>query len=79
MKFYFEMTDTFCGELNYCWLHRFAIEAKSLHGALMKLSRETGFNFKFDGMVYRAKRACVAAYVLDHEVDKEWEEKSVHL
>ena len=65
--FFFEMTDTFGGEPNYCWIKRFEIHAKSLHGALMKLSRETGFNFRFDGINYRAKKACVCAYEVSFE------------
>jgi len=63
--FYFEMTDTFGGELNYCWLTRFAINAKNLKGALIKLSKETGYNFRNNGLHYKAKHACVAAYELD--------------
>ena len=63
--FYFEMTDTFGGDLNYCWLTRFAINAKNLKGALIKLSKETGFNFRNNGLHYKAKHACVAAYELD--------------
>lgn len=66
-KFYFEMTDTFGEDLNYCWLKRFEISAKSLHGALIKLSYETGLNFRFDGINYRAKGACVAAYEVFQE------------
>jgi len=63
--YFFEMTDTFGGELNYCWVHRFQIEAKSLRGALQKLSRETGFNFRFDGNLYRARRAHIAAFEVE--------------
>lgn len=65
--FRFEMTDTFGGELNYCWIKRFEIKAKSLHGALIKLSRETGFNFRYDGLNYKARNAHVATYEVDHE------------
>ena len=53
--FYFEMTDTFGGDLNYCWLKRFKINAKNLKGALIKLSKETGFNFRNNGSYYKAK------------------------
>ncbi|NDC24546.1 MAG: hypothetical protein EBZ49_10535, partial [Proteobacteria bacterium] len=63
--FYFEMTDTFGGELNYTWIKRFEISAKSLHGALIKLSRETGFKFRFNGANYKAQGAHVCAYELD--------------
>ena len=76
--FYFEMTDTFGGECNYCWLHRFKIEAKTLHGALIKLSRETGYNFRNNGVHYKAKNACVAAYELE-EVESTWLEKAVEI
>jgi hypothetical protein len=70
--FYFEMTDTFGGELNYSWIKRFEIKASSLHGALIKLSRETGFNFRFNGFNYQARNACVCAYELDSEQDQNY-------
>ena len=31
-EYYFEMTDTFGGEANYCWLYKYKITAKTLHG-----------------------------------------------
>lgn len=63
--FYFEMTDTFGSDLNYCWLRRFEVKAKNLHGALCKLSKETGFNFRNNGSYYKAKNACIGLYELD--------------
>jgi len=77
--FYFEMTDTFGGELNYCWLHRFTIKAKNIRGALIKLSHETGYNFRFDGTNYKAKHACIVAYELDYELPSDWIERSTIL
>jgi hypothetical protein len=83
--FYFEMTDTFGGELNYCWLKRFKINAKNLKGALIKLSRETGFNFRNTGLHYKAKGACIAAYELDYDhaeyvtENTDWLEKAIEL
>ena len=74
--YYFEVTDTFGGELNYCWLNKFKIKAKSLHGALCKLSKHTGLNFKNKGSYYKAKNACIGAYELDSEVDQYWLESS---
>lgn len=82
-KFYFEMTDTFSGELNYCWIERFEVEAKSLRGALQKLSRVTGYNFRSTGMIgdfeklFKARKACVALYeISEHNFDgavfKDW-------
>ena len=81
--FYFEMTDTFGDELNYCWLHRFTIVAKNIRGALIKLSKKTGYNFRSDGIHYKAKNACVAAYQIDYEPESEmlttWIERSAKL
>lgn len=71
-KFYFEMTDTYAGELNYCWLHRFEVHAKNLKGALIKLSRETGFNFRYNGSYYKARSACIGIYELDYEIEENW-------
>ena len=82
-KFYFEMTDTFSGELNYCWIERFEVEAKTLLGALRKISQHTGYNFRSDGMIgdfeklYKARKACVALYeISEHNFDgtifKDW-------
>ena len=68
-KYFMEMTDTFGGELNYCWVERFEIKAKSERGALYKLSKETGLHFRNDGLDYRAKKACIAAYFLDYDAD----------
>jgi hypothetical protein len=83
--FYFEMTDTFGGDLNYCWLKRFKINAKNLKGALIKLSRETGFNFRNNGSYYKAKNACIGAYELDFDhaeyvtENTDWLEKAIEL
>ena len=61
--YYFEMTDTYGGESNYSWVHRFKVEAKSFHGALCKLSREVGCNFKktYDNR-WDAKNACICLF-----------------
>jgi hypothetical protein len=70
--FHFEVTDTFGGELNYCWLNRYIIKAKNIRGALIKLSKHTGLNFRYNGLHYKAKNACIAAYILDYEVNSNW-------
>ena len=70
--YYFELTDTFGGELNYCHLYRFAINAKSIRGALIKLSKHTGLHFRKNGLYYKAKKACLAAYEIEYEIDSCW-------
>lgn len=43
LEFYFvEITDTFGGEANYCWVRRYKVRAKSFLGAVQKISRHTG-------------------------------------
>jgi hypothetical protein len=78
-KFYFEVTDTFGYDLNYCWLHRYAIEAKNIRGALIKLSKHTGLKFRSNGSYYKAKNACIAAYELDQEIQQDWIDKAKNL
>lgn len=78
-EFYFEVTDTFGKELNYCWLHRFIVVAKSERGAISKLSRHLGLHFRNNGLHYKAKNACIAAYIIDWEVDTYWEERAERL
>lgn len=57
--FYFELTDTFGSELNYSHVTRFRVYASTIRGAVVKVSKETGYNFKFNGSYYKAKKACV--------------------
>lgn len=45
-KFYTEFTDLFCGELNYSFLERYLVTAKSQLGAVQKLARYYGLNFR---------------------------------
>lgn len=66
IDFYFEMTDTFGGELNYSWIRKFKVKAKSIRGALQIISRMTGFNFRKDfNNQYKAKNACIALYEIE--------------
>jgi len=45
--FYVEVTDLFCGELNYSWINRFHVEAYSSLGAIRKIARHYNLNFRF--------------------------------
>lgn len=38
-KFFIEMTDTFGGEANYCWVNRFTVDAKDARQALTKVKK----------------------------------------
>ena len=77
--YYFEMTDTFGGELNYCWLERFIIKANTLRGAINKLSRHTGLKFNNNGIYFEAKHTCIGAYEYPSDFDNpddNWLEKA---
>ena len=79
-QYFFEMTDLFGEHLNYSWVHRFTIHANSKHSALIKLSRETGFNFRYTGVYYMAKMAQIAAYQIEeYNVNSLLESTSKHI
>lgn len=74
--FFVEMTDTYGGEANYCWVKRFKVHASSFRGAIAKVSRETGYNFKKesdygDMARYNALQACICAFVSGYEDETE--------
>ena len=66
-RYIVEMTDTFGGEANYCWIHRFIVTASTHHGAMRKVSRETGFTARCtmpgDPERWDAVGACVCFFV----------------
>jgi len=62
--YFIEMTDTFGGEANYCWVNRFIVSASSERGAMRKVARETGFNVRSVGCDrWDAVGACVCYFV----------------
>ena len=40
--YFIEMTDTFGGEANYCWVNRFIVSASSPRGAMRRVCTRTG-------------------------------------
>lgn len=70
-KLYFvELTDTFGGEANYSWVRRIICRAKSEKGAARILARETGLNFRFDGVKYVSKSGATCAFIEDYDADE---------
>jgi len=41
-RYFIEMTDTFGGEANYCWVNRFIVTASSHRGAMRRVCAHTG-------------------------------------
>ncbi len=74
--FFIEITDTYGDNLNYCWVKHFSIKANTLRGAICKLSKETGFKFRNNGLYYKATNASVGAAELftDYMSDEEIQE-----
>ena len=44
--FYCELTDTYGGEANYSWVTRFKVRASTMRGAMLKVGRVVGLNFR---------------------------------
>lgn len=62
--YFIEMTDTFGGEANYCWVHRFIVSASSERGAMRKVAKKTGFTVRNVGCDrWDAVGACVCYFI----------------
>ena len=68
--YYVEVTDTFGGEANYRWVHRFKVTASTERGAMRKIDRRLhysgGVRKDYDtGDIQRWvwRNACVCAFV----------------
>ena len=62
--YFIEMTDTFGGEANYCWVDRFIVSASSERGAMRKVAKKTGFAVRNVGCDrWDAVGACVCYFV----------------
>lgn len=60
------ITDTFAGDLNYSWVTKLKVKANSERGAIWKVSRETGLNFRrYDNDQWRSRSGCTGL-VIDH-------------
>ena len=67
-KFNIEITDTFGGEANYCWVERFTVDASSILGAVQKIAREHGAGWRKeydtgDMARYNLQGACICMFV----------------
>lgn len=72
--FYIEITDTFAGEANYSWVTRHIIKAKSVRGAMARLSRISGINWHckdryFDQCRYDSKSGATCAFIQVYDAD----------
>ena len=84
--FFVEVTDTFGGEANYTWVHRFKVHANTERGAMRKIERrlpyaggvkkdwDTG-----DMQRWEWRTACVCAFVegYDNQVERKMYVESI--
>jgi hypothetical protein len=65
-KTYFvEVTDTYGGETNYCWIRRYAVQATTERGAMRVVGNHEGYAMRNDGWRWDFVGACICAYVVD--------------
>lgn len=61
----FTLTDTFSGELNYCWVKKFSVSAKSDRAAIRAASKHFGLQglLNYQGNdLWKITGACMALY-----------------
>ena len=66
--FHLEVTDTFGGDANYCWVKRYAVRARTARGAMRVLARHYGgyWNLDYDCgdlQRYNMHRAAICCFV----------------
>jgi len=69
--YYIEVTDTFGGECNYCWIRRYAVKATTERGAMRVVGSHEGFYLRNDGIKWNVIGATIAAYVVDEVMPEE--------
>lgn len=63
-QFLVEMTDTFGGEANFCWVNRFLVTASTERGAIGKVTRKTGYHARsVGGGRYDVRGACICYFI----------------
>ena len=72
--YFVEVTDTFGGEANYSWVHRFKVHANTERGAMRKLSNRLAYGGGVckdmdtgDMQRWVWRKACVCAFVEGYE------------
>jgi hypothetical protein len=58
-SFSYEITDTFGGEANYCWVRRGAVRARSVRGAIRAIKAREGIVCRHPTDSYGGDYACV--------------------
>lgn len=69
--FFVEITDTYGGEANYSWVTRHKIRASSQRGAMIRINRDSGLGFRWDGCHrYDSRSGATCAFIEDWDDEK---------
>lgn len=78
-RYHVEFTDTFGGEANYCFVHRFAVQTCSIRGAAIVAARHLGYSGRVhcvgnwgDGARYDIRGAALCFFVQWGEVSDDY-------
>ena len=80
-RYFVEMTDTYGGEANYCWVNRFIVSALTPRGAMRRVCNRTGDKVQCvmsgDPERWDIRTDCVCYFVewIDDEQVKELQDK----
>jgi hypothetical protein len=72
--YFVEVTDTYGGEANYCWVNRYKVRASSMMGAARRVAHQGGYEVRKDYNTgdmarYNAKGECVCMFVEHYDSD----------
>lgn len=76
--FFVEVTDTFGGEANYCWVRRFKVHASTQRGAMRKVTQHMGYGGVQQDWCYGDssrwlwRNACICAFVEEYEAQAQY-------
>ena len=71
--YFVEVTDTYGGESNYAWVHRFKVSATTERGAMRKIANRFGYGSiskdydTGDMQRWAWKNACICAFIERYE------------
>ena len=68
--FFVEITDTYAGEANYSWVTRHKVRATTKRGALIRVNRDSGLGFRWDGCSrYDSRSGATCAFIDEWDDD----------
>lgn len=84
MSYFVEVTDTFGGEANYCWVNRYLVNAKSFRGAVRKVAKAEGYSGRVrldyttgDSARHNIRGACVC--ILSQWAEGDEDQRYLHV